>query len=93
MRAALRDGNPFNETGYQAAWPEIDQHLCEWKPDDQPQIEPGESDEYALDFFIEPTEEVVFVYGYLRNVEKSKGQELGWNVTAFYDLTGDGASG
>lgn len=84
MRSALRRGKPFNSTGYQADWPEIDQHVICWK-ESQPELEPGETDEFPVDFFIQPAEEVVFVYAYLRNVRK-KGQPLGWPATAFYDI-------
>jgi hypothetical protein len=86
MRQAIGRGKAFTQDGgYQAAWPLIEQHRYIWDAD-KPQIEPGESDEFAVDFFIAPSEEVVFVYGYLRNVERKKGYELGWGATAFHDV-------
>lgn len=84
MRSALLRGKPFNSTGHQAAWPEIDCHQITWTAG-RPEIEPGESDEIPVDFFISPTEEVVFVYAYLRNVKKTD-EPLGWSATAFYEI-------
>jgi hypothetical protein len=86
MSASIKAGTPFNKTGVEAAWPLIEQHVRNWE-DDKPELEPGESDEFGVDFFIAPSDEVVFVYCYLENVKKRHGtKELGWSVSGFYDL-------
>jgi len=49
------------------------------------EIEPGESDEFHVDFVIPAEVNTVVVYSYLKNVRKRK-KEIGWNTTSVYDI-------
>jgi len=73
-----------------------DQHICRWGPEcplpTEPEIEPGENDEFGNDFVLSADLEVVFVYVYLKNVNR-KGREMGWTVTSYYDLVGSEGGG
>lgn len=70
-----------------AKWPPIDQRKQAWTHD-APELEPSENDEFSCDFFIPSTDEVIFIYAYLKNVTKKQANhELGWTVTSFYGLT------
>jgi hypothetical protein len=86
MRRKIDSGMHFNSSGVEAAWPLIDQHVRTWE-DDKPEIEPGEADEFCLDFFIDPSIETIFVYAYLENVRKRRRRRrLGWPLTRIHDL-------
>lgn len=73
-----------------------DQHICRWGPEHQlpaePEIEPGENDEFGNDFVLPANLEVVYIYVYLKNVVR-RGCELGWTVTSYYDLAGSEGGG
>jgi len=53
----------------------------------QPELEPGENDEFGSDFFVASAVETVYVYAYVENVARRKSK-LGWCVTSYYDLEG-----
>jgi len=53
----------------------------------QPELEPGENDEFGSDFFIASAVETVYIYVYIEN-EARKKNKLGWCVTSYYDLEG-----
>ncbi|MEA2361856.1 MAG: hypothetical protein QOD71_1001 [Thermoleophilaceae bacterium] len=60
----------------------------EREPRKEPEIEPQEHEEFGWDFIVPSSTETVFVYVYVTNVKKQRAnRELGWQVTAFYDLT------
>jgi hypothetical protein len=71
----------------EANWPCIEPFKRTWSGDMRPEIEPQENDEFPYDFVVPSDLETVFVYAYLQNTNKrTKKGELGWSVTAFYDL-------
>lgn len=71
----------------EAAWPVIEQHKTVWS-ENQPELEPDENDEFGFDFFVPASDQVVFVYAYLRNIAKKRGKhQIGWTLSAFYDLS------
>jgi hypothetical protein len=55
--------------------------------DAEPEIEPGENDEFINDFIVPSSLETVFIYVYVANVVR-KRSDLGWPVTNYYDLRG-----
>ena len=86
MRKSIDEGNPYNSSKIEASWPLIAEHERTWAKD-KPELEPGESDELGVDFFIGPSEEILFIYAYLQNVKKKRGKkELGWPVSGFYEI-------
>jgi hypothetical protein len=88
MRARIAGGCAHSNSGTDVDWPRIEQRSRKWEKQERPELEPGESDEYCCDFFLDPAEETVFLYAYLRNKKKGKfrRRELGWPVTAIHDL-------
>jgi hypothetical protein len=88
MRERITAGCAHGESGTDADWPLIEQRCRNWEKRERPELEPGERDEYCCDFFLGPAEQTVFLYAYLRNERKGKfrHRELGWPVTAVYDL-------
>jgi hypothetical protein len=94
----LEEGSLIDADRGKARWrtrPE-DQHICRWGPEQplptEPEIEPGENDEFGNDFVIPADLEVVYIYVYLKNVAR-KGRELGWTITSYYDLAGSEGGG
>ena len=78
------------EGDVEAKWPVLDWKKCTWGTD-RPEIEPGEHDRFAFDFFVPTGVRTVSVYAHLRNIEKQEmGRNLAWTVTGFYDLGGTG---
>src|SRR5438132_8978737 len=72
-------------------WSTLDQRTCSWsEPDQQREIEPGESDEYHFDFLIPIEVRRVALYSYVQNV--SKRRDIGWNVTTVYAFDAGGAA-
>ena len=53
----------------------------------QPELEPGENDEFGSDFFVDSGVETVYIYVYIENEARRKNK-LGWCVTSYYDLAG-----
>lgn len=49
------------------------------------EIEPGEMDEIPFDFVVDDTEQLVMVFSYVGNQQKSKRQ-VGWNKSTTYYL-------
>jgi hypothetical protein len=95
----LRDGSLIATDRGKARWRtrKEDQHICLWGPGrplpTEPEIEPGENDEFPNDFVIPSTLETVYVYVYLKNVARKGREKLGWTVTSYYDLTGAEGAG
>ncbi|HKI67417.1 MAG TPA: hypothetical protein VJ989_09140 [Solirubrobacterales bacterium] len=89
MQAKITAGCAHGSSGIDADWPLIEQRPRKWEKPERPELEPGESDEYDCDFFLDPAEETVFLYAYLRNEKKGKvrHRELGWQATAIYELS------
>jgi hypothetical protein len=89
MRGKIDRSQQYNQSGLETAWPLIDQHTRSWQKKERPELEPGESDEFSADFFLDPSEQTVFLYTYLENVKKKRRfrrRKLGWPATAFLDL-------
>lgn len=67
-------------------WPMIGERKSDWSDEDQQrEMEPGESQDFDVDFFVDPETETVSVYSYFTNMTKSS-KEIGWNLTTFHDL-------
>jgi hypothetical protein len=88
MGAKISAGCAYVDDHLDAAWPLIEQQRRAWEKKDRPQLEPGESDEYCCDFFLDSAEETVFLYAYLDNVKRGKlrRRPIGWTLSAFHDL-------
>lgn len=90
----LRDGALVDKDNGRARWRtrKESQHISHWGPDQalktEPEIEPGENDEFPRDFVVSSSLEAVYVYVYLKNVSRKSGKELGWTVSSYYDLAG-----
>jgi hypothetical protein len=70
----------------EADWPLI-QHLVRSFGEDAAELEPSETDTFSFDFFLEEPTETVQAYAFVDNKKKKHGtHELGWAVTALYDL-------
>jgi hypothetical protein len=92
----LEDGALIDEHSGKARWRsrKQDRHACLWGPGQpeprsvEPEVEPGENDEYPNDFIVPSSLKTVFVYVYLKNVARRGREQLGWTVTSYYDLAG-----
>lgn len=85
MPAKIHAGGHYRKNGVQVLWPQIKQ--LERKPSGKIELEPGETDEFGFDFFVDPKTKVVQVYAFVENVAKKHGKRpLGWGVTELYDL-------
>jgi hypothetical protein len=74
-----------------ADWEGIGDNTQRWgeEPDEpEPEIEPGENDDFGCDFIVPSTLETVLVYVYIANEAKRHDKPLGWSVTSYYDLEG-----
>ncbi len=94
----LQAGKLIKKGVWKADWLTLEggQNITVWEseqnPERRPEIEPGENDELRSDFVVPSTWETVFIYVYLTNAAR-KGQNLGWTVTSYYDLTGNETAG
>jgi hypothetical protein len=87
MRGKLDRKDAYNQSGMEADWPLINQRIRSWTTDERPELEPGESDEYSCDFLVSTSDHTVFLYAYLENEKKKRGNcTLGWTATAYRDL-------
>lgn len=78
----------YDGEGFEAEWPCVAYQERPWRQG-QFDIEPGENGECVFDFFIDAEIETVSVYIYVDNRAKRGWichDELGWNLTAIYDL-------
>lgn len=93
IRRKIERGTQFEPDSVEANWPLIAQHVCNWE-DGTAELEPGETDEFGFDFFLDSEVETVFLYVYLDNVAKKRGNRaLGWAVTELHDITIDKSQG
>lgn len=87
MPKKIRAGDQYEKTGAEAMWPEIKQLERTWQGQ-KAELEPGESDDFGFDFFVDPSTEVVLAYAFVENVKKRRGRRsLGWFATAFHDMS------
>jgi hypothetical protein len=70
------------DTPNEVRWPLIDER----RHDKEKEIEPGESDEIAMDFFISSYYERVLIYSFIENMAKP-GRHLGWTTSSIIDFT------
>jgi hypothetical protein len=54
-------------------------------------IEPGEADAFPFDFVVPADITTISIYSYIGNSRERK-KEIGWDLTAFYDLTAHSAN-
>jgi len=84
-------GDLVKDARLEVNWPLVAERSREWRAGEM-QIEPGESDEVACDFFIGDQLQTVEVYSYFAN-EVKPDQGIGWGVTTIYDFDCDSAEG
>lgn len=86
MRGKIERGKQFEPGSVEANWPLIGQLVRDWE-NGTAELEPGETDEFGFDFFLGTEIETVFLYVYLDNVAKKRGNRaLGWVVTELHDI-------
>lgn len=67
------------------AWPLLRERR--WERVGEPiEIEPGESDRFEYDFFLDGVVRTIEVYSFVRNVRRFD-REMGWSMTTIYDMT------
>jgi hypothetical protein len=88
MRVNVTAGCAHLGHSLEADWPCISSREYTWPKKEKPEIEPRESDEFVCDFFIEPSEDFVFLYAYIDNEKKGRIRQrsLGWRASAFHQL-------
>lgn len=90
----LRSGTLIAAESGKAGWriPQDCQHECRWGPGEkrkvEPEIEPGENDEFPHDFIVPSTLRTVYIYVHVKNEARKGRDELGWTVSSYYDLAG-----
>ena len=95
LLADLRSGKtPVRAGETEYPWPMSDEYRSNWSHATR-EIEPGESQDVDVDFFVPNTVETVLVYSYFKN-KKKKNREIGWDCTTLHDRlqanTGPGSS-
>ena len=86
-RSRIAADNFHRTDSTEADWPLI-QHLVKSFGDDAAELEPGETDMFSFDFFLEEQTDTVQAYAFVENRRKKRGtHELGWTITALHDLT------
>lgn len=86
----LREGkveNLFHDKGSKISWRELGYREPHWG-NGEISIEPGETEEFQYDFILDRSVQTVRVITYFRNI-KFRKPEIGWRLTAMYDLKGD----
>jgi hypothetical protein len=74
----------------EVAWPLLCKRECSWKQG-VAEVEPGESQTLSCDFTIDSSIEVVLLYSYIRNAQKTvRGAEIGWERTTFFRIDQEG---
>jgi hypothetical protein len=94
MQSKVKCGNQYAGDDVDATWPFVDKREKDCSGG-KAELEPGETDQFNFDFFIDPAIETVSVYAYLENVTKSKHgrwrwskpRKLGWSVTTLHDIS------
>jgi hypothetical protein len=90
VRKAMQAGtDPVPSGDTEILWPLVCERKCDWSTCRE--VEPGETDEIHLDFFIPKYLHAVEVYTYLRNAAKTT--DMGWNTTSIYWLRRSERSG
>jgi hypothetical protein len=93
-------GLPKLEDGLQIGWPPVSDDLYrkyEWKREDRPELEPGESDIIICDFIVPADLKTVHIYTYFKNAKKGRWRwrpwrwvrgrvDIGWPLSTFYDF-------
>jgi hypothetical protein len=93
MRGSIDRGAQFDSGAVEANWPLLEQHKKDCGGG-KAELEPGETEEFTFDFFLDSDIETVSVYAYLENVTKSRHgrwrwsrpRRLGWSVTRLHDM-------
>lgn len=70
---------------YEAKWPFAGDFAAE-KLHKERELEPGESDEISMDFFIDKQRQQVLVYSFIENSSKP-GRHIGWTASTIVDFT------
>jgi hypothetical protein len=79
----FKERNKDSETTpREVRWPLI----CEKRHNDEREVEPGEVDEIAMDFFVSTFFEKILVYSFIENTTKP-GRNLGWMTSTIIDFT------
>lgn len=64
----------------------------EKKQEGEVRIEPGEDDTFPFDFVVPADLKTISIYSHIGNSSEKK-KEIGWSLTAFYDLTAGVSAG
>ena len=85
LRQTIVQGyNPIPKGKWEVNWPLL--QLCEARsPQDDYELEPGESQELHFDFILDAQVQTVAVYSYFKNIAKRE-REIGWDAASIYDL-------
>lgn len=84
LESIKHDEEFVKEGQAEAEWPLLHQRDLAFEKGER-EIEPGETDELALDFVIDSKVQIVVLYSYLKNKRKW-WREIGWNTTSIHDL-------
>jgi hypothetical protein len=83
---AIRSGGQYDVTTVKAEWPSIKELERKWTRGPA-ELEPGETECFSFDFFVDPAIEVVMVYAFVKNVAKKRGNRpLGWPIREYHEL-------
>lgn len=84
IRARFRSTQIFKDGALEVEWPLIAERPIEWKKGEF-EIEPHETDRFAVDLIVPIHVRKVRIYSYLQNVAK-RGRPIGWKVVTIVDL-------
>lgn len=83
---AIRAGEQYDNTTVKAEWPSIEELERKWT-NGPAELEPGETECFSFDFFVDPAIEVVMVYAFVQNLVKKGGKRsLGWPIREYREL-------
>ena len=83
----LREGRVaglFLEKGRRINWDEVGYRKLEWEKGEVT-IEPGESEEFQLDFILDAFIKAVEIISYFKKAKRFN-RETGWRLTSFYNV-------
>lgn len=86
--ALAKNEDPVPEGKSEYPWPHIKNIESNWSAETETrEIEPGESQDVDVDFFVPAVVETIMIYSYFENkTKRKKNRELGWDCTTIHDV-------
>ncbi|HET9400444.1 MAG TPA: hypothetical protein VFO34_05795 [Candidatus Acidoferrales bacterium] len=83
LKILAQGKDPIGENQTEYPWPTLNSFSSNWQKATR-EIEPGESQDVDVDFFVPNVVKTVLVYSYFKNLTKHN-REIGWDCTTLHD--------